>query len=102
METIKIEEGKIYSFKLISGEELVAKVKATEDTGYVIESPLGLGRGQQGPEYMPIMLTAEDNAEMLLAFAAIAITTKTGGGAEKAYRESVSGIKVPEKKILMS
>ncbi len=64
LKTNKFKNGDIISAKLISGEEIVAKLGEETDTTYEFDRPVSLSIGPQGAALTPYMITA--SAENLI------------------------------------
>jgi hypothetical protein len=94
-------EGKVYTFKLNSGEELIAKVIKVNDDNIVIENPVSVAPGPQGLGLVPSMFTGDPDAEIKLNSNNVAIYTQTEDGVRMKYIEAVTGIKIPEKKLIL-
>ena len=58
LKTNKFKNGDIISAKLISGEEIVAKLGEETDTTYEFDRPVSLSIGSQGAALTPYMITA--------------------------------------------
>ena len=58
LKTSKFKNGDIVSAKLISGEEIVAKLGEETDTTYEFNRPVSLSIGPQGAALTPYMITA--------------------------------------------
>ncbi len=100
---MNFEINKVYTFKLNSGEEMVAKVVAApHQAGYVvIENPVSIAPGPQGMGLVPSLFTAEPDTEITLNTSSIAIQALTEDSVKMKYIEATTGIKVPDKKIIM-
>jgi len=100
---MQLTTGQVYTFKLNSGEELIAKVSATTpDTGYItIENPVSVAPGPQGLGLVPSMFTADPDAEIQLNTASVSIFALTEDSVKMKYIEATTGIKIPDKKIIM-
>ena len=100
---IEIETGKVYTFKMNSGEEMIAKVvKAPQGADYlVLEEPVSVAPGPQGLGLVPSMFTADVQQEIRLNTASIALCARTDDSVCTKYLEATTGIKLPEKKIIM-
>ena len=96
---IKINE--VVSIKLNSGEELITRVKEVTDTYLIITEPVSVAPGPQGMGLVPSVFTANPSGEFTLNRNSIAIICETEYNIKTKYSEAVSGIKVPEKKILV-
>ena len=99
---MQLTTGQVYTFKLNSGEELIAKVTSTADTGYItIENPVSVAPGPQGLGLVPSMFTADPDAEIQLNTASVSIFALTEDSVKMKYIEATTGIRVPDKKIIM-
>jgi monoamine oxidase len=100
---MNFEINKVYTFKLNSGEEMVAKVVAAPiQAEYVkIEDPVSIAPGPQGMGLVPSMFTADLGTEIRLNIASVAMYALTEDGVRMKYLEATTGIKVPEKKIVL-
>ena len=98
---LNLTAGSVYTFKMNSGEELVAKVK-TVGEGYVdLEEPVSIAPGPQGMGLVPSMFTADPKGEYRLNTNSIAIYAETDDSIKMKYLEATTGIKVPDKKIVL-
>jgi len=96
-----VETGQVYTFKLNSGEELIAKVTALGE-GYVeIESPASVAPGPQGLGLVPSMFTADPDLNPKLNTNSIAIYALTDDSVKMKYIEANTGIKVPDKQLIL-
>lgn len=95
------ETGKVYTFKLNSGEELIAKVNKSVDDWIEIEHPVSVAPGPQGMGLVPSMFTADPGAEVRLNTCSVSIYALTDDNVRMKYIEATTGIKVPDKKIIM-
>lgn len=95
------EPGQVYTFKLNSGEELIARVKMAGGDWIEIENPVSVAPGPQGMGLVPSMFTADPGAEIRLNTASVSIYALTEDAVKMKYIEATTGIKVPDKKIIM-
>lgn len=98
---MKVEIGKVYSVKLTNSAELVTKFVADNDDHYEIAAPLLVGMTQGGIQLMPGLFTSDLNAPALLYKISIAYISDVRSEVGDAYRESTTGIQVPNKSIIM-
>lgn len=98
---LNVTAGQVYTFKMNSGEEVVAKVKSTGAGYVVIEEPVSIAPGPQGMGLVPSMFTAGTKEEVRLNTNAVAMYAGTEDNVKMKYLEATTGIKVPEKKILV-
>jgi hypothetical protein len=97
---LKLNE--VYTFKLNSGEELIAKVIKVDGNDLVIKEPVSVAPGPQGMGLMPSMFTADPDAETRLNTSAVSIYALTDDSVKAKYIQATSGLIVPEtKKIIM-
>lgn len=87
---------KTLAFKLISGEEIIAKVVSETDDVYVLQDALALyaSPGPQGVQVnlIPFMMSNQDAVEHTLERRAVVMFTTPSQDLEKAYSEKTSGI----------
>jgi hypothetical protein len=95
------EPGQVYTFKLNSGEELIAKVKMAGGDWIEIENPVSVAPGPQGMGLVPSMFTAGIDSEIKLNTASVSIYALTEDAVKMKYIEATTGIRVPDKKIIM-
>jgi hypothetical protein len=98
---IAIEPNKVYTFKLNSGEELIAKVIQAGGEFIQIEEPVSIAPTQQGMQMIPSIFTANPKGEFKLNTSSIAIYAETDDSVRMKYLEATTGIKVPDKKIVL-
>jgi len=98
---IAIEPNKVYTFKLNSGEELIAKVILAGGEFIQIEEPVSIAPTQQGMQMIPSVFTANPKAEFKLNTSSVAIYAETDDSVRMKYLEATTGIKVPDKKIVL-
>jgi len=92
---------KVYTFKLNSGEELIAKVVAENGATLTIENPVSVAPGPQGMGLVPSMFTADPGSSPTLNMNSVGLYALTDDAVCMKYLEATTGIKVPEKKIIM-
>ena len=98
---IAIEPNTVYTFKLNSGEELIAKVIQAGGDFIIIEEPVSIAPTQQGMQMIPSIFTANPKGEFKLNTSSIAIYAETDDSVRMKYLEATTGIKVPDKKIVL-
>ena len=96
-----MEIGKVYTFKLNSGEEMIAKVIETGEGYAMLQDPVSVAPGPQGMGLVPSMFTADPDKNPRLNMNCVAISSLTDENVRMKYIEATTGIKVPEKKILV-
>ena len=98
---VSLDANQVYTFKLNSGEEMIAKVIQTNDNFVFIEEPVSIAPGPQGMGLVPSMFTADVKEAIKLNMNCVAIIGHTEDSVKMKYIEATTGIKVPEKKILV-
>lgn len=97
-----LEVGKVYTFKLNSGEEVVAKMTAECVGNYIaVSEPVSIAPGPQGMGLVPSMFTADPAQSVTINTNSIAMYSETEDSVRMKYIEATTGIKVPDKKIIM-
>ena len=96
-----MEIGKVYTFKLNSGEEMIAKIVDAGDGYAMLQDPVSVAPGPQGMGLVPSMFTADPDKNHRLNMNCVAISALTDESVRMKYIEATTGIKVPEKRILV-
>lgn len=98
---IALKPNEVYTFKLNSGEELITKVVQSGGDHIIISEPVSIAPGQQGLQMIPSMFTANPKEEFKLNTNSVAIIAETDDSIKVKYIEATTGIKVPDKKIVL-
>jgi hypothetical protein len=98
---IALKSNEVYTFKLNSGEELITKVIQSGGDWIVIEEPVSIAPTQQGMQMIPSIFTAEPKGEFKLNTNSVAIYAETEDSVRMKYLEATTGIKVPDKKLIL-
>jgi hypothetical protein len=101
MNTNLLTLGNIYTFKLNSGEELVAKIIDANQDNFEIEHPVSIAPGPQGMGLVPSLFTANMSKNIQLNINSVSLVAETDDAVAAKYIEATTGIKVPDKKIIM-
>jgi hypothetical protein len=97
-----MEVGQVYTFKLNSGEELIAKVVENPGDGLItISEPVSIAPSQQGMQMIPSIFTGDPGANVTLNTNSVALYSNTEDSIKDKYIEATTGIKLPEKKIIL-
>lgn len=91
----------VFTFKLNSGEELVARIKSVQDTFIELEEPVSVAPGPQGIGLIPSLFTGEMRGLIRLNTSSIALSAPTEENVRIKYLEALTGLKVPSKKIVL-
>ena len=97
-----LEVGKVYTFKMNSGEELIAKYSSEVVGNYInVTDPVSVAPGPQGMGLIPSLFTADPGQSVTINTNNIAMYVETDDSVRMKYIEATTGIKVPDKKILV-
>lgn len=89
-----VSEGEIITFKLTSGEELVAKLVKDNGLSYRLSRPMVIGMGPSGPALMPYLFTVHPDQEVSLVKGVVAMAEPTDKPFANQFLEYTSGIKL--------
>jgi hypothetical protein len=98
---MNLETGKIYTLKLNSGEELVAKVLKAEFGTLQVSHPLSMAMSQQGIQMVPSLFSA-DLKNVDINTASIAMSTPARDDVVKAYTEATTGLDLSATKQMLA
>ena len=101
MKLSDIKTNTVYTFKLNSGEELIAKVTQVEQDAFVIEEPVSIAPGPKGMGLVPSLFTANLKSSVRLNTNSVALIAETEQQVRDKYREATTGISVPNKKLIL-
>lgn len=97
-----LEVGKVYTFKLNSGEELIAKYSCEVTGNYIaVTDPVSVAPGPQGMGLVPSLFTANPDQSVTINTNSIAMYVETDDNVRAKYTQATTGIQVPDKKIIM-
>jgi hypothetical protein len=98
---ITLKQNQVYTFKLNSGEELIAKVIQSGGDFIEIEEPVSIAPMQQGMQMIPSVFTAEPKGEFRLNTNSVTMYAETEDSIKMKYIEATTGIKIPDKKLIL-
>lgn len=98
---ITLTPNQVYTFKLNSGEELIAKVIQSGGDFIQIEEPVSIAPMQQGMQMIPSVFTAEPKGEFRLNTNSVTMYAETEDSIKMKYIEATTGIKIPDKKLIL-
>lgn len=98
---MNIKVGEVWTLKLNSGEELVARVEAISDTDIQLLDPLSVAPGPQGVGLIPSLFTADPKGEIRLNKSSIALYALADAEIKAKYLHATTGLVVPEKKLIL-
>lgn len=98
---IQIYKGSIYSFKLLSGEEFIAKVNDEHQSAIDILNPLSVTLTAQGPDTLPGMIAGNMSKPMQLNKNAIAVIAEVEEHIKVSYEQAIDEMHAePPKQVL--
>jgi hypothetical protein len=97
---MKLETNTIYSFKLNTGEELVARLKNIEADHMVIEHPIMTVLSPQGLQMMPGLFSANMEQNMRLNNSSWAMIAETRDDVRDSWIQATTGIAPVRKQII--
>lgn len=86
--------GEVVTFKLTSGEEIVAKLVEEGPMHYKLSRPMVIGMGAQGPGLMPYLFTVHPDKEVKLSKTVVAMAEATDKQFADQFIQSTTGIKL--------
>jgi hypothetical protein len=89
-----IKDGDIVSFKLSSGEEIVARLKTQDAKSYTLLKPMVLIMQQQGMGLAPFMFSVSPDAKFNLQASSVSCIAKTEDEIAKQYTATTSNIQM--------
>lgn len=99
---MNLELDQVYTFKLISGEEVVAKVIAKDNNQITINDPVSIAPGPQGGlGLVPSLFTAKQHGPVTLNINSVALIANVDENVHAKYVQATTGLTIPEKKVLV-
>lgn len=102
MRDINIDE--IYTFKLSSGEELIARVVEIDQTDVIVTNPLSLVQMRPGfgpVRLMPSMQTADSNKSVNIKIASINMHSPTIDALKARYADTIAKLATENKTAII-
>lgn len=96
-----LEVGKVYTLKLNSGEELIAKFVGEQAGHIMVTDPVSVAPGPKGMGLVPSLFTGNPDQNVSINTNCVAMYVETDDSVRGKYTEATTGIKVPDKKIIM-
>lgn len=97
---MNINANQTYTFKLVSGEELVAKVLTVNSGSVVISQPISMIFSPQGLQMVPSLFSADTDAKVLLNNNSYSMVTDPRQDVADSYTEATTGIKPIRSQII--
>ena len=98
---LNLKSGDTYTFKLNSGEELVAKVTEVSDAFVMLDTPVSVAPGPNGMGLMPSLFTNDQQGKVRLNTNSVSLVADTDEAVKMKYIEATTGISVPAKKMIL-
>ena len=98
---MQVERDQVYTFKMTSSEEIVAKVVDVAETGYAVSQPLSAVPTEKGIQLIFGVFTSDPSEPAFINKTAVAMTCRTREEVCDHYLEATTGIKPVRSKILL-
>lgn len=89
-----VSPGEIITFKLSSGEELIAKLVEETMTHYKVSRPLVIAMSPQGPALMPYLFTVHPDKELSISKGLVVVIADSDKQFADQYLQGTTGIKM--------
>jgi hypothetical protein len=89
-----VSAGEVVTFKLTSGEEIVAKLIESGPMHYTLKHPQVIGMGPKGPGLMPYLFTVHPDKEIKLSKSTVTVAEATDKQFADQFLETTTGIKL--------
>jgi hypothetical protein len=90
-----VTEGSIVSIKLITGEEVIAKLVEDSVMSYKISKPVILSSTSKGMAFVPYLLTVSMDKDLVINKHAVVALSATDKDFANQYIQSTTGIALP-------
>jgi hypothetical protein len=94
--------GEIYTFKLVSGEEITAKIFKNTDGIFEVTQPISMVLGPQGLQMMPSLFSSNPEKNVYINTVNIAMAAETREDVRAKYIEATTGIVTPPAKQIIT
>ena len=92
----------IYTFKLNSGEEVVAKVVKSDEKTITITDPVSIAPGPSGGlGLVPSLFTAKLHSPVTINTNSVALIAEIDENVQSKYIQATTGLTIPDKKVLV-
>lgn len=98
---MNVVPNEVYSFKLIFGDEMIAKVVAVNGDTLQISSPLSVAPNHGGMGLVPSMFTADMDKNIEINISSIVMYAETAEPIRIKYIEATTGIATTSRKIVL-
>ena len=97
---MNLKTDEIYTFKLITGEELVAKILVIDQDHMIIQNPILTVLSPQGLQMMPALFSANQDQTVRLNTASWAMIAETRDDVRDSWIQATTGIAPVRKQII--
>ena len=97
---MNLKTDEIYTFKLITGEELVAKILVIEQDHMIVQNPILTVLSPQGLQMMPALFSANQDQNVRLNTASWAMIADTRDDVRDSWIQATTGIAPVRKSII--
>lgn len=97
---MNIEINKLYTFKLTTGEELIARMIEIQEDFYQLESPIGVVLSPQGLQMVPSLFSSLQEENVLLNKTACAMVGLPREDVSNGWIQATTGIQPVTKQII--
>ena len=87
-----LSSGDLVTVKLVTGEEIIARLEETRDDTYVISRPTMLVPTERGTALVGYLLTADIEQNVVLERAKVIVITQSKKELEAGYIQATTGI----------
>lgn len=96
----ELEENDLITFKLVTNDEIMARLVSQDENEYVISDPHYLIPNQNGMAIVPYIMTAEVTKPLRLKKSHVIFAVHTRKEIEPAFIKATTGIETPVNKIV--
>lgn len=97
---MKLLPNEVYTFKLTSGEEVVAKFIKQGDSVFTVTNPLSVAMSQEGMQLIASVFTAKPDRHIELQRTSVSMIAETRQELEASYIEATTGVRPVTKQII--
>jgi hypothetical protein len=98
----KYASGDVVSFKMVNGDELVAKVLEETDAGFSVNSPCTVMPSQQGLGLMQSLFSAKEDCKVFLSKQHVMFHAESLEQMKAHYLKTTTGVEIiPKQQIIV-
>jgi len=98
----KYASGDVVSFKMVNGDELVAKVLEETDAGFSVSAPCTVMPSQQGLGLMQSLFSAKEDAKVFLSKQHVMFHAESLEQMKAHYLKTTTGVEIiPKQQIIV-